>query len=230
VLEEEIGQVKRLLRETNVAVDEPKRDSTLGETERAAWADARAHRQRRLLKNAREATRFYPFPTYRSRKRRAPHRRNGDAPLPYHVAPGARTHVCLRHVLFCPRVKSGLPRYGLAPLRVRGLERVRLQADLVMLARLQALSRARSLTLAAWQNARVPRARVAVGVFLVLVSLALAAYGLLFIGAIWTSDTATGSLLTIASYFLVPAAILMAVAVRMLLGGRRDPAGFAEPS
>jgi hypothetical protein len=74
----------------------------------------------------------------------------------------------------------------------------------------------------------VPRARVAVGVFLVLVSLALAAYGLLFIGAIWTSDTATGSLLTIASYFLVPAAILMAV--RMLRGGRRDPADFAKPS
>jgi hypothetical protein len=76
----------------------------------------------------------------------------------------------------------------------------------------------------------VPRARVVVGVLLFLVSLALAAYGLLYIGAIWTSDSATGSLLTIASYFLVPAAILMAVAVRMLLGGRRDPAGFAEPS
>jgi hypothetical protein len=75
----------------------------------------------------------------------------------------------------------------------------------------------------------VPRARVAVGVFLVLVSLALAAYGLLFIGAIWTSDTATGSLLTVASYFLVPAAILMAVAVRMLRGGRRAPADFAKP-
>jgi hypothetical protein len=40
--------------------------------------------------------------------------------------------------------------YGLAPLRVRGLERVALHADLVMLARLsQALVRARALPLAA---------------------------------------------------------------------------------
>jgi hypothetical protein len=40
--------------------------------------------------------------------------------------------------------------YGLAPLRVRGLERVRLHADLTMLARLaQALSRARAVPLAA---------------------------------------------------------------------------------
>jgi hypothetical protein len=40
--------------------------------------------------------------------------------------------------------------YGLAPLRVRGLERVALHADLVMLGRLgQALSRARAVALAA---------------------------------------------------------------------------------
>jgi len=40
--------------------------------------------------------------------------------------------------------------YGLAPLRVRGLERVQLHADLTMLARLgQALSRARAVPLAA---------------------------------------------------------------------------------
>ena len=40
--------------------------------------------------------------------------------------------------------------YGLAPLRVRGLERVQLHADLVMLGRLaQALTRARSVPLAA---------------------------------------------------------------------------------
>jgi hypothetical protein len=40
--------------------------------------------------------------------------------------------------------------YGLAPLRVRGLERIALHADLVMLARLgQALSRAREMALAA---------------------------------------------------------------------------------
>jgi hypothetical protein len=40
--------------------------------------------------------------------------------------------------------------YGLAPLRVRGLERVQLHADLTILARLaQALSRARAVALAA---------------------------------------------------------------------------------
>jgi len=40
--------------------------------------------------------------------------------------------------------------YGMAPLRVRGLERVTLHADLTMLARLsQALSRARAVPLAA---------------------------------------------------------------------------------
>ena len=43
--------------------------------------------------------------------------------------------------------------YGLAPLRVRGLERVSLHADLVMLARLaQAIGRARALPLAAWRR------------------------------------------------------------------------------
>ena len=41
-------------------------------------------------------------------------------------------------------------RYGLAPLRVRGLARVQLHADLTMLARLsQALARARTVPLAA---------------------------------------------------------------------------------
>jgi hypothetical protein len=40
--------------------------------------------------------------------------------------------------------------YGLLPLRVRGLERVQLHADIVMLARLaQALSRARTILVAA---------------------------------------------------------------------------------
>ena len=40
--------------------------------------------------------------------------------------------------------------YGLTPLRVRGIERVALHADLTMLARLsQALARARVVTLAA---------------------------------------------------------------------------------
>jgi hypothetical protein len=45
--------------------------------------------------------------------------------------------------------------YGLAPLRTRGIERVRLHADLTMLARLSlALARARPLSLAA-KGARV---------------------------------------------------------------------------
>ena len=40
--------------------------------------------------------------------------------------------------------------YGLAPLRARGIAKVQLQADLVMLARLgQALSRAREMAVAA---------------------------------------------------------------------------------
>jgi hypothetical protein len=40
--------------------------------------------------------------------------------------------------------------YGLAPLRVRGIDRVALNADLTMLARLsQALSRTRAVPLAA---------------------------------------------------------------------------------
>ena len=40
--------------------------------------------------------------------------------------------------------------YGLAPLRTRGIDRVRIHADLVMLARLgQALARARAVPLAA---------------------------------------------------------------------------------
>jgi hypothetical protein len=41
--------------------------------------------------------------------------------------------------------------YGLAPLRVRGLERIQLHTDLTLLARLsQALVRARAVPLAAW--------------------------------------------------------------------------------
>lgn len=57
-----------------------------------------------------------------------------------------------------PRGRSSVERefgrlkheFGLAPLRVRGLERVALHADLVMLARLAvALTRARAVPLAA---------------------------------------------------------------------------------
>jgi hypothetical protein len=48
------------------------------------------------------------------------------------------------------RVRTAEEEYGLAPLRVRGLERVALHADVVMLPRLsQALARARTVTLAA---------------------------------------------------------------------------------
>ena len=51
---------------------------------------------------------------------------------------------------FRARVRNLKQHYGLAPLRVRGLERVALHADLVMLARLtQALSRARETVLLA---------------------------------------------------------------------------------
>jgi hypothetical protein len=54
----------------------------------------------------------------------------------------------------CQRVEREFGRlkneYGLTPLRTRGLERVRLHADLVMIARLgQALVRARAVLLAA---------------------------------------------------------------------------------
>ncbi len=46
--------------------------------------------------------------------------------------------------------------WGLAPLRVRGLERVALHADFVMLARLgQALARARAVPLAAYSGSRL---------------------------------------------------------------------------
>jgi hypothetical protein len=67
-------------------------------------------------------------------------------------------------------------------------------------------------------------------VFLVLVSLAVAAYGLLYIGAIWTSDTSTLSLASIGGFLLVIAAGLMALAALVLRGGRRGSAGLAKTS
>jgi hypothetical protein len=76
----------------------------------------------------------------------------------------------------------------------------------------------------------MPRVRVAVGMFLVLASLAVAAYGLLYIGAIWTSDTSTLSLASVGGFLLVIAAGLMALAVLALRGGRRGSADFAKPS
>jgi hypothetical protein len=67
-------------------------------------------------------------------------------------------------------------------------------------------------------------------VFLVLVSLAVAAYGLLYIGAIWTSDTSTLSLASIGGFLLLIAAGLMALAALVLRGARRGSAGFAKTS
>ena len=67
----------------------------------------------------------------------------------------------------------------------------------------------------------MPRVRVAVGVFVVLASLGFAAYGLLYIGAIWTSDSSTLSLVTVGGFLLVIAAGLMALVVLMLRGVRR---------
>ena len=63
--------------------------------------------------------------------------------------------------------------------------------------------------------------RVAVGVFVVLASLGFAAYGLLYIGAIWTSDSSTLSLVTVGGFLLVIAAGLMALVLLMLRGVRR---------
>ncbi len=72
--------------------------------------------------------------------------------------------------------------------------------------------------------------RVAVGVFLVLASLAVAAYGLLYIGAIWTSDSSTLSLVFVGGVLLVIAAALMVLALLALRGGRRASADIANPS
>jgi len=76
----------------------------------------------------------------------------------------------------------------------------------------------------------VPLVRVAVGVFLVLASLAAAGHGLLYIGAIWTSDSSTLSLVSVGGFLLVIAAALMALAVLVLRGGRRGSADIANPS
>jgi hypothetical protein len=63
--------------------------------------------------------------------------------------------------------------------------------------------------------------RVAIGVLLVLASLAFAGYGLLYIGAVWTSDSSTLSLVKTGGFLLVIAAALMALAVLVLRRGRR---------
>jgi hypothetical protein len=66
----------------------------------------------------------------------------------------------------------------------------------------------------------VPPARVAIAALLLFLALPVAAYGLLYIGAIWTSDTSTFSLAVIGGFLLAIAAALTAVAVLLLRGGR----------
>ena len=71
--------------------------------------------------------------------------------VPAHPAPSQRFRDLYRRRVSVERAFGDLKHgYGLAPLRVRGLAKVQLHADLVMLARLgQALSRARAVPLAA---------------------------------------------------------------------------------
>ena len=76
----------------------------------------------------------------------------------------------------------------------------------------------------------MPLVRVAVGVFLVVASLAVAAYGLLYIGAIWASDSSTLSLISVGGVLLVIAAALMALALPVLRGARRGSGDIAKPS
>jgi hypothetical protein len=63
-------------------------------------------------------------------------------------------------------------------------------------------------------------ARVAIGVLLLFLALPVAAYGLLYIGAIWTSDSSTSSLAMIGGFLVAIAAVLIVVAVLLVRGGR----------
>ena len=56
------------------------------------------------------------------------------------------------------------------------------------------------------QDYRACVVRGAVGVTLLLLSLPVGGYGLLYLGAIWTSDTSTGSLVMVGSLLLEIAA------------------------
>ncbi len=76
----------------------------------------------------------------------------------------------------------------------------------------------------------MPLVRVAVGVFLVVASLAVAAYGLPYIRAIWASDSSTLALISVGGVLLVIAAALMALAVSVLRGARRSSGDIAKPS
>jgi hypothetical protein len=58
--------------------------------------------------------------------------------------------------------------------------------------------------------------RGALGVTLLFLSLPMGGYGLLYLGAIWTSDTSTGSLIMVGSLLLAIAAALIAAGVVLL--------------
>lgn len=61
--------------------------------------------------------------------------------------------------------------------------------------------------------------RGVIGVTLLLLSLPVGGYGLLYLGAIWTSDTSTGSLIMVGSLLLALAAALIAASVVLLRRG-----------
>jgi hypothetical protein len=58
--------------------------------------------------------------------------------------------------------------------------------------------------------------RRAVGVLLLLASLPVGGYGLLYVGAVWTSDSSTTSLLMVGGLLLAAAATLIATGVVLL--------------
>jgi len=61
--------------------------------------------------------------------------------------------------------------------------------------------------------------RGVIGVTLLLLSLPVGGYGLLYLGAIWKSDTSTGSLIMVGSLLLALAAALIAASVVLLRRG-----------
>jgi hypothetical protein len=58
--------------------------------------------------------------------------------------------------------------------------------------------------------------RRAIGVLLLLVSLPVGGYGLLYIGAIWTSDSSTTTLIMVGGLLLAIAAALITAGVVLL--------------
>ncbi len=63
--------------------------------------------------------------------------------------------------------------------------------------------------------------RVAAAIVLLLLSLPVGGYGLLYIGAIWTSDSDTFSLIAVGGLLLAVAASLLLAAVSLLRRSRR---------